>query len=335
MSSHTTSRLEYIGGSDIVALMGFQSNDEYSDWTHVWNRFRHKVTIDLDNGQLDRGNAIEPYIEAYIREHIDPTINSFENFEQFDIENDLDYVGFRDRPAKVFAGDGIRGDHLGNPFNLQLGERAQIFAQDKKQPYLCGHVDGIGKDIVHEMKAPKMSNIARMQGEGFKLAYIIQCQFYMMITGKRKGMIHVWDYDNWKPITLEIKRDEELHEQMRIVTKRFWEAVQNGDDEFPAPVLQRRMGYTHMYDHSELDVELAKLYNAREEKKRWDKEEKALKPGIMSAVRSIWQPDSRQCKFTTRLFKITASESFRGDTLVTRLTIKQNDIKKKVTGIED
>ena len=317
--AQTTSRLTYIGGSDIVALMGQESNDEYADWTSVWNRFRHQTHVELDSGQLDRGNAIEPYIEAYVRNHIDPTINSIENFERFDIENDFEDLRFDEE-----------GDHLGNPFNVTLQDRAQIFAQDKLQPYLCGHVDGIGDEIVHEMKAPKMSNIDRLINYGYSKKYIIQAQFYMMITGRRLGMIHIWDYDNWEPIIIKIKRNEDLHEKMRWVTKRFWQALQDGDAECPDLHVQLKMGYVHNFDMEDLEQELSKLVEAREEKKRWTAIEKKLKPPIMAAVQDMWQPGEKKVQFTTATHKVTASESVRNGNPVVTLTVKENDIKQKV-----
>ena len=314
-----TSRLNYIGGSDIVKLMGVS---EHGNWTDVWKRFMYQENIPLDPEEkrdLLRGLAIEPHIEAYIRKHVDPTINDREQFERFDIENDIDDIFWNDL-------DG------GNPWNgttteTNGGARTQIFAQDRHQPYLRGHIDGVGERI-WEFKAPSLSNIQYMNDYGVKEEYIVQCQFYMMITGHTRGAVVVWDYNNWEPSILHIRKSDHMHEQMRLITRRFWEALESGEP--PSLRYQRKMGYLHLYEHDELDDELLTFYETREARKVLEKKEAEMKPRILTAVNAVWAEDEKTCQFITTNHKVRATRTNRGETQYVTLTVGTNEIKEKV-----
>lgn len=285
-------RGSYIGGTDIVKLLGVT---EFGNWTDVWKRFVYNEFVEIDPEEkrdLLRGKFLEPHIERYLRENIDPEINSEQVLSDFEIDED------------------------------------QPFATDIHQPYLRGHIDGISHDTVYEYKAPRTYNLDRMNNYGVREDYIAQCQFYMMITGRPRGAVVLWDYDEWKANIIPVRRDEHIQSQMRAVTRHFWECVQSG--ETPNLIYQRKMSYLHLYDHDELDKEAAEMEAAREERKRLESVEKGIKPRLMSAINAVWQDGEKTCQFTTRAHTLRATRSMRGETEYVTLTVKANEIKKSV-----
>lgn len=322
--SLTTDRTTYIGGSDIVAIMGLDSDYDYANWTAVWNKFTQKIQVDFDEerGDIVRGNVLEPFIERWIRDSgFDPTINDDEMFLQFDTENDINDVSWDPKH------DG------GNPWNTKHNCRTQIFVRDSghQYEYLGGHVDGIGHSIIHEMKAPRIHNIEYMQTYGVKWQYIVQVQFYMMLTNRTTGWIHVWDYDSWEPMSFKVYADQDLWTRMRSTCEYFWGCVQQ--NELPSIEWQAKMGYTHLFTNEELNEVIKEVYEAREMKKAGDALERKLKPKLMGAVRAIWQDDQPKVQLSTSDWLVKGSEYKRGDSLVTRITIKENEIKGKIESI--
>lgn len=310
-------RLKYIGGSDIVKLMGVS---EYGTWVDVWNRFKQGVEVPLDPEEkrdLLRGQVVEPECERYIRAYIDPTINDYNAFQAYCIENDPEELFWDpDDGGNVFAGD-------------KLNRRTQVFAQDRIQPYLCGHIDGVSDDCIYEMKAPRIHNIKRMDNEGVKREYLYQCQFYMMITGKPRGVVAIWDYDSWTPMLFPVRRDPDIQREMRAVTRNFWEALES-DLEMPDLHWQRKMGYEHVYDHEELDTIIGAFVDARAQRSKMEDSEATLKPMIMTAVNEIWQEGEKTCQFLTSGYHVRATKAIRGETEYVTLTCKSNDVKAKI-----
>lgn len=314
-----TSRLTYIGGSDIVKILGVS---ESGDWTDVWKRLKYNEETKLDEEEhrdLLRGKVIEPHIEGYVREHLDPSINAPVHFERYDTENDFDDLFWNEF------------DH-GNPWNGSIGEtnggtRTQIFARDTMQEYLGGHIDGVGDEMIWEMKAPRTYNVEYMNTYGVDKAYIAQCQFYMMITGKPRGAIAIWDYNSWTPNVLYIKRDEHMQRVMRTLTRNLWESLEN--DTVPDLTWQRKMGFMHIYDMEEIDGVVEEFVTVREARKLYEDREKALKPHIMTAVHSVWPDDEKSCQFLTKNHKVKATMALRGETPYVVLTANKNETQKE------
>lgn len=315
-----TDRTTYIGGSDIVQIMGAS---EYGTWADVYKRLVHKIHIDLDPEEkrdLLRGQTIEPVIESYCREHIDPTVNGAEQFERYDTENRFEDLYWNE-------------DDGGNSWNAQARARTQIFARDRMQDYLGGHIDGVGINCIHEFKAPRTHNIDRMSTYGVKPEYVVQCQFYMMITGIPYGMIHVWDYDSWEPLIFNLRRDQRLHDEMRALTRVLWESAEAAEP--PAPVYQKRMGFHHLYDQEELDADLEAFLSARDARKEAEKIEKMIRPRLMSAAEAVWPDGEKTVQFMTVNHHLRATRTKRGETEYVNLTVKQNEIAEKVESREE
>ncbi len=181
------------------------------------------------------------------------------------------------------------------------------------------------------MKAPALHNIEYMQTYGCKWHYIVQLQFYMMLTNRTLGYVHVWDYDTWEPISYKVYADTDLWTRMRSTCEYFWKCVEQ--QELPSVEWQVKMGYTHLFNNEELNEIIKEVHEARETKKKASALEKKLKPKLMGAVRSIWQEGQSKVQFSTSDWLVKGSEYMRGESLVTRLTLKENEIKAKVESV--
>lgn len=183
-------RSKYIGGSDAGALMG---GHEYKSVRDVWEKLRGRKDTDLSgNRHIVRGNKMEPLIEEWILENLDPTLNSEGIYELFD------------------AGD----------------ESDQIFLQDPENEFIGGHPDGIGwgdpttkNVVVYEIKAPTSGSLDRIKRHGIHARYYWQVMHYMMIVNRteyeaKRAVMVIWDYDNWKPLFVNVWFNAEKAEEL-------------------------------------------------------------------------------------------------------------------------
>ena len=173
-------RNEYVGGSDAAALMG---KNQYKTVLSVWERLRGVSQPEVSSPHIDRGNDLEPLIEDWIKENVEPDLNSQAMYEIYD-----------------------RGDD----------GSGQILLQHPEDPRLAGHPDGIGPGdaftddhVLWEIKAPMSRSVSDIRKYGLPSRYKWQVQWYMHLANKvhpiTRAVICVWDCDLWgNPIQISV-----------------------------------------------------------------------------------------------------------------------------------
>lgn len=290
-------RTDYIGGADSAALLG---RHMYRSRRAVWLAKRGE-TADLDlsgNPHVVRGEFLEPYVEKYIRDNIDPTINNEDAWQKHD--------------ALIRAERRIPQRDPGA--QIMLLNREPHPATGK--PYIGGHPDGVGEEVLWEIKCPTSYKLARITREGLPAEWTFQVQHYMMLTGLLTGCVVVWDSDAWLPHLFWIDADLELHEIMRDEYRAFWQHVADGTEPTDG---------TRAQDHQVLVVtdeateELLRtykqVYNARYEGER---EQKIVKAQILTAAQG------RNCLITPSFTATIQRTKNRFGTESTRLTVSEN-----------
>lgn len=303
-------RSTYIGGYDAGCILGV---NEYRLPYHVWEEKTGRFEKgDIDNNHIRRGNFMEPEIERYVRENIDPTINDEAAFAKYDAEGKT--------PGKSVTGTDL-----------------QILLRDAEQPFLGGHPDGVGESILHEFKAPTMRKAGwiaedtdpRHIGEhndpvdidtvykcGLPPHWIYQVQHYLMITGLPLGMVHVWDYDRWDVVSYPIKPSEKLHARMREEYDVFWGYVEM--DVEPAPLTEADVEDYTVYDDDELDALASDYIKAYSGRYDCEERQKELKSKLLTAA------GDRQ-RIITNNHSVSISVVDKGSYSYTRLVVKAKD----------
>lgn len=248
-------RDSYIGGSDAAALMG---DNRYKTVLSVWERLSGKEQPEVSNQHIDRGNELEPFIEEWVRENRDPTVNSEKAFKKYDQAED---------------GSG------------------QILLRDPQDPRLAGHPDGIGfaepfvkGDTLWEFKAPSSRSVDRILKHGLPSRYKWQVQWYMHLAQKighiEKAMICVWDCDRWNnPITFSIKRNPKKGAELEERAKDLLFAVDVGQKPAASSFDAAELEFT---DDTEFDELLREYRNVKEIQKKMKEHRKRLKSEIIT-----------------------------------------------------
>jgi hypothetical protein len=173
-------RSEYIGGSDAAALVG---SNRYKTVLSVWERLRGVEQPPFESPHIDRGNQLEPIIEEWIQENVEPDLNSERMYEIYN------------------QGDDGSG---------------QIFLQHPEDPRLAGHPDGIGSGdaftddhVLWEIKAPSSRSVENIRKYGLPSRYKWQVQWYMHLANQinviNRAVVCVWDCDQWgNPIQISV-----------------------------------------------------------------------------------------------------------------------------------
>jgi YqaJ-like viral recombinase domain. len=247
-------RSGYIGGSDAGALLG---SNKYKTVLDVWERLRGHEQPEFSSQHIDRGNALEPIIEEWIRENMEPDLNSEEMYERYD------------------AGD----------------ETDQIFLQHPEDPRLAGHPDGIGPgdpfstgNVIWEIKAPTSYSVDKIRKYGLPERYKAQVQWYMHI-GERVGSINravivVWDSDEWgNPIQISIPRDPELGKKLESLGKNLLFAVEVGQKPAAATYDERERETVGDEDMNRM---LQEYREVKDIERRLKEERKRLKSKIIT-----------------------------------------------------
>ena len=178
-------RMNYIGGSDVGTIMGF-------------NEFKSAYTL-----WAERTGRIEP-------ENIDDK-------------------------EPVWWGTNTE-DLIAKRFCMKTGKRIKRsnYAYGiEEYPYIRAHVDRliIGENAGLECKATDNWKFNYENGE-IPPAHFAQCQFYMMVTG-RKNWYLATHRGNGNFHINSIARDEEFIEQILDACEDFWNHVQTGE---PVPI---------------------------------------------------------------------------------------------------
>ena len=174
-----------------------------------------------------RGVYLEPMVEQYIREHIDPTINSRENWTKHDKTGNKPVIKSSQMPQIML----LSGDH---PLT--------------GKPYAGGHPDGIGDAVLHEIKCPGSVSLGLIYREGVPVEWLYQVAHYQWLAGVEKGMLHIWSCDGWAPHTVEVDVEAGLGELLESEYIDFWTHVQNGTEPTDATEAQDHQFFLHAHE---------------------------------------------------------------------------------------
>jgi hypothetical protein len=159
------------------------SDNKYKTVLSVWERLRGKEQPPFESRHIDRGNELEPIIENWIQENVEPDLNSDRMYEIYN------------------QGDDGSG---------------QILLQHPEDPRLAGHPDGIGPGdaftdghVLWEIKAPSSRSVDNIRKYGLPSRYKWQVQWYMHLANQihviKRAVVCVWDCDQWgNPIQISI-----------------------------------------------------------------------------------------------------------------------------------
>ena len=265
-------RRTYIGGSDAAAIMGMTPYDS------VLQRFNYKIGrsrdgFDPDAMHIMRGNIMEPIIMAYLDHRSLDGINKRSDWEKYHNPTDMSTI------------------------------YQQIFVYDSKLK-AGGHTDGIDDRYVYEAKAPAMRNLRMQRQHGVNSYWLVQLQHYMMITGHEKGMLAIWDYDNWSPWCIIVNSDPKVVREMRKRYKSFWKCV---TEEMIDPKLFERYQWRPHIDSELIDSYLQQYLTANSRQYYWSDLQKSTKGRIMTLL-------AERDGFTTDRYVVTVEKRSRGDT---------------------
>jgi len=276
----------YIGGSGAATVLGYA---DYDTALQYWrNKGPNGRKIDFNNHHMARGNTIEPIIQQYIREHIDPTAGNVDNFVECDA-----YIHEWRQPRSTAR--------------RLIREGQQIFVWNTEilspsgKPFLGGHPDDIGDEVVWEYKAPTMYNFDRILREGLPKSWLLQVQHYMFLTGRKKGCVALWDYNNWRVKLFWVDADPEMEDLMRRCYTWFWGTVEEGieptEEDFGKNTYKEQFAWI---DDDRLDKLFEDYKEATSRRYDGERDQKLLKAEIVTYAqgRSILQTDKYTCKLS-------------------------------------
>jgi hypothetical protein len=183
------------------------SDNKFKTVLSVWERLRGKEQPPFESHHIDRGNRLEPIIEEWIKENVEPDLNSDGMYDLYDAGED--------------GSD-------------------QIFLRDPQHPRLAGHPDGIGPGeaftdahVLWEIKSPSSRSVDKIRKHGLPSRYKWQVRWYMHLANKRhtinRAVICVWDCDQWgNPIQISVPYDAELGEELEERAKNVLFAAEVG-----------------------------------------------------------------------------------------------------------
>ena len=205
----------------------------------------------------------------------------------------------------------------------------------KDYPYMLANVDRLivgkvnGEKCGLECKTASEYTKKYWEGEEVPLSYMLQCQWYMLITGYKKWFIAVLIGGN-KFLYKEIDRDEELIQNIKDIAIDFWE---NNVLKLNPPVLDgsnsandllkeqypEATKTTIKLDNSVLDKierieQLSEQIKELEEEKKTHENQikdmlKDNETGIVGDRKVVWKNSSRTT-FNTKDFKLKYPELY-------------------------
>lgn len=246
----------YIGGSSASVIM---CDNDYESLRALYDRMRGDfASKDISaNPHVRRGVYLEPFLEKWIFENLDDTINIDAVYREYD------------------AGGGHGG---------------QIFLEHPEYDWIGGHPDGIGwnhpkhadETVLYEIKAPTPTGVQKIERSGLPARYTFQVQHYMMCAGIKHSYVVVMDYTMWRGWPIYVPAKPELQQSMLDAYKDFKFSVDMGfEPEMASDEYKEHMNLT---ENVELDTTLA-AYNAAKEQQYEGKNARArLKGEILSLV---------------------------------------------------
>ena len=287
------SRDTYIGGSDAASILG---KNRYRSRSQAWKQKREGLDLDLSgNTHVQRGVLIEPLIEKYVFENIDPTVNSEDNWRKHD-------VGRAER----------RYSHV--PTDTQI-----MLLDDKVHPisgerYIGGHPDGVGDEILWEFKAPTSYKIAMIARMGLPPSWFYQVQHYLKITGLPMGKVAIWDCDKWEPIIIDVPPNRDIHIAMDEMYEEFWANVLVGTE----PNDYDETNYEELeHTAEEIDRVLAEYAAATSARYDGERDQKELRMQIMTMAKG-------RPKLAGDVYTADIQEKKRYGKAYTQLTVSEN-----------
>jgi hypothetical protein len=248
-------RSNYIGGSDAAALM---SDNKFKTVLSVWERLRGKEQPPFESQHIDRGNRLEPIIEEWIKENVEPDLNSDAMYALYDAEDD---------------GSG------------------QILLQHPEDSRLAGHPDGIGSGdaftadhVLWEIKAPSSRSVDNIRKYGLPSRYKWQVQWYMHLANQihsiMRSVICVWDCDQWgNPIQISIPYNPDKGQELEERAKNVLFAAEVGQKP-AAPTFDK--SETEREGDEEMTRMLREYREVKSTEKALKEERKRLKSAILT-----------------------------------------------------
>lgn len=281
-------RTKYLGGTSASTILG---KNRYQTRYDLWNEKVNGTKLDLaDNPHVQRGNLVEPIIEEFVRENLDPTVNSVASWEKY-------ADGTPDSTGQMFVMDDQPSPVHGLPF-------------------IGGHPDGVGEEILWEFKAPTSYKLDKIIKEGPPDSWYYQVQHYMMITKQEQGALAIWSYDRWEPYIIWIDPDPFIHALLRDEYARFWEYVEKGEPLPTEGVTTMEKEQHEVIDDPKLERLLQDYHQAYCKRYEGKEEQNAARLALLSAV------GTRKTVITPGYTADIAERKMYGK-MVTVLTVKE------------
>jgi hypothetical protein len=198
----------YIGSSDAAPVMGHGYLTPKQLLRYKRGEYNKPPILLRD---IHRGNTMEPIVVDMIKEEHDSSVNTPRIYEKYDA-----------RPDQKMEGR----------------DEKQIFLEDAEHPYIGGHPDALGDEILWEIKCPRQSKVARIADDGFEFPTLhsvlksgiptywwCQVQHLMMISGHEVAKIAVFDYDQWDIIIYDVEPAPQFQRELRKRYEILWSAV--------------------------------------------------------------------------------------------------------------
>lgn len=242
MSFTAEERMQYIGGSDIAAVMG---QSRWKTPYRLWCEKTGKIEVpDLSkNPAVEMGTRLEQFVAELFAEKTGKTVR---------------------KQSKMY--------------------------QHSEYPFMVAHVDRLitGSDELLECKTCSQYKLEEWENKIPK-EYILQVQWYLGITGRKKGWIacliggQKFDYKS-------IDFDEELFNLMVEKAVKFWEQVQNNVPPVILPDDAETLGEVYsehtddMIEASELNDRVAYVQELKMHRDEIGKEIKEIETEIKATI---------------------------------------------------
>lgn len=115
-------------------------------------------------------------------------------------------------------------------------------SRHEKYEWLIGSLDGYVAPVegaalgVWEAKAPWSTTFWRIKREGLPEAWIVQLQWYLLVTGFSWGVWAILDRNSGDLLTFEIKADTQLQARLFEEGQKFWDCVKREEWDYDEPM---------------------------------------------------------------------------------------------------
>lgn len=214
-------RRVYIGSSNAATILGqnpFQSRIDL--FKHKSENGTHDEIV--INGHIRRGVTLENIVIEWIRDNMDCSINSVDNWLRHDVNAKELMERYGEGHARAYVEQRIAAGE-----QIMLMDTTHL-SPVNGVPYIGGHPDGIGDGVLYEIKVPTSERVKRLANEGLSDSYYYQVQHMLWITGLPLAKVLVWDTDKWWPYVFEVEPDRITFGQFEQAYPAFWRGVEEG-----------------------------------------------------------------------------------------------------------